>query len=162
MKRNILIIAAFVLFTTISCSSEQKESKQTQNERQNAVQTSNTQKIATDTSLAVQPDANENVELNGEIIAPTIARSETAPRISNAPILNPPHGQPGHRCEIPVGSPLNSTPSTNTPKANASSPVPRVNNNATSPIVTSETPALNPPHGQPGHRCEIPVGSPLK
>src|SRR5690554_7981985 len=22
-------------------------------------------------------------------------------------VLNPPHGEPGHRCEIPVGSPLN-------------------------------------------------------
>jgi hypothetical protein len=24
--------------------------------------------------------------------------------------MNPPHGQPGHRCDIPVGQPLNSKP----------------------------------------------------
>ncbi|WP_397386122.1 hypothetical protein [Paenimyroides ceti] len=29
--------------------------------------------------------------------------------------LNPPHGEPGHRCEIPVGAPLDSQPSTAVP-----------------------------------------------
>ncbi len=58
--------------------------------------------------------------------------------------LNPPHGEPGHRCEIPVGQPLpNESSSNNTAKAN------------------NEQVVLNPPHGQPGHRCEIPVGQPL-
>ena len=28
--------------------------------------------------------------------------------------LNPPHGQPGHRCEIPVGAPLDSKPAQKT------------------------------------------------
>lgn len=27
--------------------------------------------------------------------------------------------------------------------------------------TTATTPALNPPHGQPNHRCDIPVGAPL-
>jgi hypothetical protein len=39
-----------------------------------------------------------------------------------APGMNPAHGQPGHRCDIPVGSPLNSKPAaqtiTTTPKTN--------------------------------------------
>lgn len=33
--------------------------------------------------------------------------------------------------------------------------------NAAAPAGTT-APGMNPPHGQPGHRCEIPVGSPLK
>ena len=32
----------------------------------------------------------------------------TQPQTQTAPGMNPPHGQPGHRCEIPVGAPLNS------------------------------------------------------
>ena len=38
-------------------------------------------------------------------IAPTPSLNSTA--------LNPPHGQPGHRCDILVGKPLNSKPATN-------------------------------------------------
>lgn len=51
--------------------------------------------------------------------------------------LNPAHGQPGHRCDIAVGQPLNSQPKQET---NAN---------------------VNPPHGQPGHRCDLAVGAPL-
>lgn len=73
--------------------------------------------------------------------------------------LNPAHGQPGHRCEIPVGAPLDQDasatiqqqqPVTTNPN---SSPV-RVNN-------SNATPTKNPPHGQPGHDCAVPVGADL-
>ena len=67
--------------------------------------------------------------------------------------LNPAHGQPGHRCDISVGAPLNSP-------AGSSVPQPK--------IVTTQQPAaqqvatgMNPAHGQPGHRCDIAVGAPL-
>jgi hypothetical protein len=64
--------------------------------------------------------------------------------------VNPPHGQPGHDCAIPVGAPLNSagTP-TQTPAMK------RVNS------VPSSGNGINPPHGEPGHRCDIKVGDPL-
>lgn len=64
--------------------------------------------------------------------------------------MNPPHGQPGHRCDIAVGAPLDSKPAA-----------------STQPVVTTSSPAvktapgMNPPHGQPGHRCDIAVGAPL-
>lgn len=68
--------------------------------------------------------------------------------------VNPPHGQPGHRCDIPVGSPLNGQPSsTTTTPAQIQTQVPQNTGNV--------APGTNPPHGQPGHRCDIPVGSPL-
>ena len=41
-------------------------------------------------------------------------RTEAQPQTQTAPGMNPPHGQPGHRCEIPVGAPLNSKPVQNT------------------------------------------------
>lgn len=41
----------------------------------------------------------------------------------NASNLNPPHGQPGHRCDIPVGSPLNTPPVNTTPVNNNQTPV---------------------------------------
>lgn len=74
--------------------------------------------------------------------------------------LNPAHGQPGHRCDIPVGAPLDGSAPTSTqvkPQAptNNISPV-RVNN-----YGTTATPKKNPPHGQPGHDCTIPVGADL-
>lgn len=52
--------------------------------------------------------------------------------------LNPPHGYPGHRCDLKVGEALTSKPETK-----------------------ATTQGLNPPHGQPGHRCDIAVGAPL-
>ncbi|MFV8325958.1 hypothetical protein [Flavobacterium sp. ZS1P14] len=84
--------------------------------------------------------------------------------------MNPAHGQPLHRCDIPVGAPLNSpvTPAKNVPtqqiitsqqnKSVSTDPV----NTATAPAVTTPTPeGMNPPHGQTNHRCDIAVGAPL-
>lgn len=69
--------------------------------------------------------------------------------------LNPQHGQPGHRCDIAVGAPLNS-------KANIDTLSPNQQKiKAQSPINTSGAAGLNPKHGQPGHRCDIAVGAPL-
>ncbi len=79
---------------------------------------------------------------------------------SNAGI-NPAHGQPGHRCDISVGAPLNSPP------GNANKTVTQMTAPAPAPMKTVQAPAtptakgMNPPHGQPGHRCDIAVGAPL-
>ena len=87
--------------------------------------------------------------------------------------LNPAHGQPGHRCELAVGAPLNSAPAaaTTTPANNVAVQssglpqkisVPPVTTAQPSPIPPAATGAgLNPAHGQPGHRCELAVGAPL-
>lgn len=72
--------------------------------------------------------------------------------------MNPAHGQVGHRCDIAVGAPLNSSPnktvSTSAPSVMNSAP-----NSKTTTAVTN--PGMNPPHGQAGHRCDIAVGAPL-
>ncbi|MBI5858762.1 MAG: hypothetical protein HZB42_14115 [Sphingobacteriales bacterium] len=87
-----------------------------------------------------------------------------------APGMNPEHGKPGHRCDIAVGAPLNSQPTSQ--PAIITQPVQQQENVATKsqlvkPTTTSEvapvvpTTALNPEHGKPGHRCDIAVGAPL-
>lgn len=100
-------------------------------------------------------------------------KSSPAPAaMATAPGMNPPHGQPGHRCDIPVGQPLNSQPEATPTPQNIStgnknviqvdpSTVPAnlvASNNAR---IAKTAPGMNPPHGQPGHRCDIPVGQPL-
>lgn len=94
----------------------------------------------------------------------------TAP-VSVAKGMNPAHGQPGHRCDIPVGAPLNSkAPTAASPAAaattgqvsqqiNVQQPVPALLSTST---ADTETPkGMNPPHGKDGHRCDIAVGAPL-
>jgi len=84
--------------------------------------------------------------------APASSQSSTI-----APGMNPPHGQPNHRCDIGVGVPLDSPPGTG-----KTAPVVSQQNvpvQTTTPTTTA--PGMNPPHGQPNHRCDIPVGSPL-
>ena len=91
----------------------------------------------------------------------------SAPLIGTGKV-NPAHGQPGHRCDIAVGAPLpaTSTPLLNTPPANAPlintppAPTATIPQPQAQPSATAAS-GLNPAHGQPGHRCDIPVGQPL-
>ncbi|MBA3899771.1 MAG: hypothetical protein H0X62_06100 [Bacteroidetes bacterium] len=93
---------------------------------------------------------------------------------SGAAGLNPPHGEPGHRCEIEVGAPLNSEPTqpkmdiTAQPEASNNRPGPTVQPEiSTAPINMPTAPKaqagakLNPAHGEPGHDCAVAVGAPL-
>lgn len=75
--------------------------------------------------------------------------------------VNPAHGQPGHRCDLPVGAPLNSSAAqqTQTRQTNNGS---NSSSSTVSPIRVDQTPDVNPPHGEPYHDCSIPVGAPLK
>lgn len=96
--------------------------------------------------------------------------------------MNPPHGQPNHRCDIAVGAPLDSPPKTGLTKPITTQPIttqPNVTLQTTPPSTVqgqSSTPpkvsvqtttpttvaaGMNPPHGQPNHRCDIAVGAPL-
>lgn len=95
--------------------------------------------------------------------------------------MNPPHGQPGHRCDIAVGAPLNSPPgqgaqqqtssavpanqggflgggSAQAPAQQQAAPQQAMPKQETAPGMQGKP---NPAHGQPGHRCDISVGQPL-
>ena len=169
MNKYFILITAVVLGTLISCSPAQKESKPVPAQQQNQVPQT---MLKADTSAAIS-SVPATVPATATVNEPTVAKAAATP-----PELNPPHGQPFHRCDIPVGSPLKSAapakPATvqTAPQINRTGMAPtlenaaRLNNsrtnNATAPTVANATPPkLNPPHGQPFHRCDIAVGSPL-
>ena len=165
-RTGFIVIGALLFIGLTSCTSSSNESKQAP--RLPAMQ---------------QNQVPENI-INAA--SPTPASVEdTGQRQNddtNAVMLNPPHGQPGHRCEIPVGAPLNS-PEANTVQQSATSgsaaTAPTIRNSSMAPTIenanritpsrqqstaataTGPKPANNPPHGQPWHRCDIAVGSPL-
>ena len=97
-------------------------------------------------------------------VSPLTAAAPAGAASSGAAGINPAHGQPGHRCDIAVGAPLNSKPVSPPPGGTTQSTVA-----SSAPATSSQTGAtgstsaagINPAHGQPGHRCDIAVGAPL-
>jgi type IV secretory pathway VirB10-like protein len=180
INKYFVLISAVVLGTMFSCSPAQKETTTSPIQEQNQVQQT---MLKADTSAAIS-SVPASVPATTTSNEPAIVNATATP-----PELNPPHGQPFHRCDIPVGSPLKSAapakPASvqtapqinrtgtaptlenaarlNNPQANnPNSPTVANANNPNSPTVANATkPKLNPPHGQPFHRCEIAVGSPL-
>ncbi len=108
-------------------------------------------------------------------IAPTTMEMEIPAPVNDMPVegqaplgaqLNPAHGEPGHRCEIPVGAPLDGSgaaPTTVTMPPASAVTMPPGASPVASPVTTpvSGSGKLNPAHGEPGHDCAVPVGSPL-
>ncbi|SHG18259.1 hypothetical protein SAMN05444396_105254 [Flavobacterium segetis] len=97
-----------------------------------------------------------------------VAATEASPVSPSTTVagMNPAHGQPGHRCEIPVGAPLNTPSSTTKPVVTTANPTVTTavapNVITQNPVVTTPTAeGMNPPHGQTNHRCDIAVGAPL-
>lgn len=87
------------------------------------------------------------------------------PVAATAPGMNPPHGQPNHRCDIAVGAPLNSPKGENPnskmvqPQVQPQPVQPQQGTATITPAKTAD--GMNPPHGEPGHRCDVAVGAPL-
>ncbi len=169
MNKFFIFITAVVLAIVISCSPAQKESKPVQVQEQNQVPQT---MLKADTSATISsvPATVPETAVSNE---PPVINAATTP-----PELNPPHGQPFHRCDIPVGSPLSAAAPAKSVSAQPAPPINRTGmsptlenaarlnnpqaNNPTAPTVANGTaPKLNPPHGQPFHRCDIAVGSPL-
>lgn len=90
--------------------------------------------------------------------SPVSTEEQTSTNTKTTAALNPVHGEPGHRCDLPVGAPLDQAASTNLQQTNSSTLNPNV-----SPVRVNggDTPSKNPPHGQPGHDCSKPVGADL-
>ena len=123
------------------------------------------QKSASDSSNVKSAQNSAPITMNNSApVAPesnTVSVNQPQP---TAPGMNPPHGQPNHRCDIPVGAPLNSKKAEATTvkstdiQTSTTTPIAVPQNNTSS---TSVADGMNPAHGQPGHRCDIPVGAPL-
>ena len=107
--------------------------------------------------------AKTNTTPNNTISTQPVQQQTTAPA-ANDVALNPAHGQPGHRCDINVGAPLNSKP--NQPTINPAQQQTIINPTpapapAPSTVPSGKQAGINPAHGLPGHRCDIAVGAPL-
>lgn len=111
--------------------------------------------------VIVQPGGDANTTLQS-----TISTGGNAATGGSTAGLNPAHGEPGHRCDIEVGVPLDSPPTIGT-GAPSSSPVISNTLSTTSSgassdgAVSGNTGKPNPAHGEPGHDCAVPVGQPL-
>jgi hypothetical protein len=151
---------AILLVTCIACNKETKSEPEAE--------------LAPGAVPPTQNPAFMNLDGQASTATPTSTPTSTpagqaaAAPVTTAPGMNPPHGQPGHRCEIAVGAPLNSQPVKPSPGAQTqptaaptsfSPPAARQQPATAAPVATA--PGMNPPHGQPGHRCEVAVGAPL-
>ncbi|HEY9186128.1 MAG TPA: hypothetical protein VIM94_12460 [Salegentibacter sp.] len=95
-------------------------------------------------------DEEKTSETTKETPAVNSTTQQSSTSNSEAPELNPKHGEPYHRCDLPVGAPLSQAAST------------QQSTSTQSPVrLKSSTPKINPPHGEPGHSCSVPVGAPL-
>jgi hypothetical protein len=102
-----------------------------------------------------------NPQNNQVVTNPQMITQTAATQTATAPGMNPPHGQPGHRCDISVGAPLNSKPAPPaTVQPAAATAQPQITMKEV-PTTTKTAPGMNPPHGEPNHRCDIAVGAPL-
>lgn len=109
------------------------------------------------TQANTSPMPLQNQQVSSQPVVTTVpATTNTQITTTTAPGMNPAHGEPGHRCDIPVGAPLNSAPKSTAKTTTASG-----QNIVITPTQAKTAPGMNPPHGQPGHRCDIAVGAPL-
>lgn len=148
MKAQFILTATFIALFFASCKDTAKEP-------------------STETSIEVntQPNAPVDEHAGHNHGAPGDNHGTQSSSIAG---LNPEHGQPGHRCDISVGAPLDSPPQ-NMPSQPTAAAQP--NTNGDGPFLVNDqakgriqqenggTPTpqgntgTNPPHGQPGHVC---------
>lgn len=172
-----LLLAATI--SLVSCKKEETTEKNTADQKP----VPSVYEIVNGTNIPKQPLQQQQ----SMTVTPTQTTATVTPPVQPtvAKGMNPAHGQPGHRCDIPVGTPLNSpaakpatpqgtagiqkvenTSYTVTPVKTSDSGTTTAPNSGTpavinSPSATVTQMATNPPHGQEGHRCDIAVGAPI-
>jgi hypothetical protein len=201
MKSFFITITVLLFITLVSCNQAKQDSGKTNqapvpstSQEQNTGESTDSANMAdaeTTEKLSTEQD-NVEVMLNpphgepnhrcdipvGEPLPSSPANEQKEAEV----MLNPPHGEPNHRCDIRVGEPLPSTSTNAAPQTinrQVQTTAPDLANNPMAPTVenakrlnstqsrstaapaTGEKPGLNPAHGQPWHRCDIAVGSPL-
>ena len=157
MKKIALVLIAFAL---VSCQ-KKNETPETLSPELASYE----QKSASDSSNVTNAQNSAPIIMNNSApVAPesnTVSVNQPQP---TAPGMNPPHGQPNHKCDTPVGAPLSSkkaeptTVKTTDIQTSTTTPIAVPQNNAGSTTIAD---GMNPAHGQPSHRCDIPVGAPL-
>ena len=164
--KKILTVGIISLFA-ISCS-DKKEIEPTILESESIKDTETTQTASNTPSVVA---SNPQAVVNGGQISAPVATTVNAQPQKVAPGMNPAHGEPGHRCDISVGAPLNSPPGKSpAPAAAAPQPMPMpmpqqqtvTTAKPSGPVPNPMNLAVNPAHGEAGHSCAIAVGAPFK
>ena len=164
--KKILAVGIISLFA-ISCS-DKKEIEPTILESESKKATETTETAAnTPSVVAANPVAAANGQQTITPIPAPVATTVNAQPQKVAPGMNPAHGEPGHRCDISVGAPLNSPPGkAPAPAAAAPQPMPQPQTvtpvKPAGPVPNPMNLAVNPAHGEAGHSCAIAVGAPFK
>ena len=180
MKSNLVFSSLLsVSFLLVSCKKEE-ETSETSSDAPKEIIMPRVQSIPAQTT-AQQPAQQNVTQVQNMPVATGQAIAPTQTPVVTKKGMNPPHGQPGHRCDIAVGAPLNSPPGNAAqPKqgtANIQQFTPGTPSTTTTTTTTAAQPSgapalldpnapvtapgMNPPHGQPGHQCGIAVGAPL-
>ncbi len=169
MKKKYRFSLLFVTFLLVSSCKEEVETQVSTTPKEIIMPRVQPLSVATTPSIAPVP--TQTIQNTTPPVMPQLVKVAKG--------MNPSHGQPGHRCDIAVGAPLNSPvksnlatnttksapytitqtptpPATITPAAAASTTPALLNPNAS---ITP--PGMNPPHGQAGHRCDVKVGEAL-
>lgn len=172
--KKILFLATIALF---SCQKETKPSEKISAKASDSVAAVAAKEYEANLRQMAGPAKNMQAPMTANPTTNTAATPVTKPG------MNPPHGQPGHRCDIAVGAPLNSKPAATNTQAMKFTP-PATTGQVQNITAPSGTPALlqpnaeapkavpqktmdgwqgkaNPAHGQEGHRCDVKVGDPL-
>jgi hypothetical protein len=172
--KKILYTLAVASMLFVSCKKDAAEEVAVENATTDETVTD---AVADTTAAQIQPvqaDANGTnpntiMQQNpGSGMQPTTAQPQP---VAVGKGMNPAHGQPGHRCDIAVGAPLNSpagkaaAPQTIVQKQEVTADQLQAGSAAVGPITPTAAiataPGMNPPHGQDGHVCSIAVGAPL-
>ena len=164
--KNLNIILFTSLFLAFSCNKDQKA---THIEGVGTTAANSAQAKNNASSMLLPPGSTQPPTAINPAVQQAQIQQNGAQPAAIGEGLNPEHGKPGHRCDIPVGAPLNSPAKGNTQPVQASGLPQQITINpsdlkttAPAPASTQKTaPGMNPPHGEPGHRCDIAVGAPL-
>lgn len=173
MKSNLVfssLLSASLLF--VSCKKEEEAAASTSDTPKEIIMPRVQAIPAQTTTQQVTP---QSVPVQTQPVATSQTITPSQAPVATKKGMNPPHGQPGHRCDIPVGAPLSSPPGKAQPAAGTAitqqvnpatiTTTPSAQPSATPAILDPNAPVtapgMNPPHGQPGHQCGIAVGAPL-
>lgn len=169
MKKIIVSIFALSALVITSCASETKAETSTTTETS---PTSTLEAVAGTSTEGVTTNANGALTVDAPQGQQVVTKPGENPH-ANLKGNNPEHGQPGHRCDINVGEPLNTPPrampTQQAPAVQQVAPAPaaapaNMNQGGAMPQMPAQTTAPgfkgkpNPAHGQPGHRCDVKEG----
>lgn len=149
--KKILLILGTIATTFVACSDDKSTETATSTvSDSNQISLNNLNASPASTTDTGNNDA-KTVEINMDQATPAAPATTATPASGK---VNPPHGEPGHDCALPVGAPLGGGAAPAAPKA-------QINTMPSVPAAPAGTGKVNPPHGEPGHDCAKPVGAPI-